>query len=420
MSLSNKFTEKQQEVLHTYLNTEFKMMVLSGAVRSGKTYIDNYLFLMDLQRVKALADKLKDKRPQYILAGFSSNTIFNNVISSIGTQFGIILKPDVHHHYHLFGVDIVPSYTGTVRGVDGIRGMTAYGAYVNEASLANEGVFQEIKQRCSKPNAHIICDTNPDNPQHWLKQKYIDNDDPETMSIYFHFTIDDNPTLDPSYVSTLKASTPTGMYYDRAIKGLWVSGEGAVYRDFDERKSLVNANQLPEGLKYYAGVDWGYSHDGSIAIMGEDNQGNVYLVESHTKKYEEIDYWVKQAKKYKKKYGNITFYADSARVEHVERFKREGLHTVLGRKSVLDGIEMVGRYIKANHFFVNKSDVKGSQTFLYEVYNYVWNPVKDEPVKQHDHLLDAIRYAIYTRHYKLNEDSGNVTQQVQFLNQLGI
>lgn len=93
----------------------------------------------------------------------------------------------------MFGVEIIPAYTGTKRGIGTIRGMTSYGAYVNEASLSTQEVFQEIIQRCSFEGVRIIADTNPDNPEHWLKKDYIDH---------------------------LKAITPSGMYYDRSILGL--------------------------------------------------------------------------------------------------------------------------------------------------------------------------------------------------------
>lgn len=183
MSLADVFTPKQQEVIHSYLNKDFKYLILAGAVRSGKTYIDNFLFLMDLKRAKERAIVKGDKHPQYILAGYSSGTIYNNVISSLEKQFGFDMKTDRHGHYNLFGIDIVPAFTGSTRGLGAIRGMTSYGAYVNEASLAVEEVFQEIVNRCSEDHSHIIADTNPDNPQHWLKTKFIDNKDPKARTI---------------------------------------------------------------------------------------------------------------------------------------------------------------------------------------------------------------------------------------------
>ncbi len=394
--LTNLFTEKQAMAIKTYLNDDFRMMILTGAIRSGKTFINNYLFVMDLKRASQLAKKLDDKHPQYILAGYSSGTIYNNIISSISTQFGLDLKPDKHGHYHLFGMDIVPAYTGNSRGLGAIRGMTSYGAYVNEASLAKQEVFQEINQRCSVTGSHIICDTNPDNPQHWLKVDYIDNPDPNTKTVTISFTIDDNTTLAPDFVERIKASTPSGMFYDRNIRGLWVSGEGIVYADFDKERMTIN--ELPDDLHYYCGVDWGFEHLGSITVWGDDNDGNTYLVKEITAQHKFIAWWVEQAKKVQQEYGrNVIFYVDSARPDNYAEFVKAGIRTVNAKKDRQAGVESVAELIKTGNFFVYS---KGVDRFYDEIYQYVWDERTGEPIKEHDHVMDSMRYAIFNEHKK--------------------
>lgn len=398
MSLGNILTKKQSQVLHSYLTDNWKYMILGGAVRAGKTVIDNYLFFMELKRVAKKAKEDKEPHPQYILAGYSSNTIYNNIISSIENQFGVVMKPDRHGHYHLFGVDIVPAYTGSIRGLGAIRGMTSYGAYINEASLATHDVFQEIVQRCSVEGARIICDTNPDIPTHWLKTDYIDNKDPKARIKSFNFTIDDNTFLSKDYVEALKAATPKGMFYDRAILGLWVTGEGIVYQDFNKDTMLIDSDKIPEDLHYYVGVDWGFEHLNSILVFGDDSQGNTYLVENHTGKHKYIDHWVDVAKDIQKRYGrNITFWCDSARPEHVSAFQNAGLDARNANKSVLPGIEKCAELMTTGRFFVNQN---GAEPFLDEIYQYAWNEKTGEPIKEHDDNMDAMRYAIYTEHYK--------------------
>lgn len=115
------------------------------------------------------------------------------------------------------------------------------------------------------------------------------------------------------------------------------------------------------------------------------------------KQYEEIDYWVEQAKMFKLKYGDIDFYADSARPEHVMRFAREGLRVHNARKEVIAGIEEVAKRWKNDTLFY----VKGSiPRFEDEIYQYRWqtNSTQDAPVKEYDDVLDSIRYAVYTEH----------------------
>lgn len=395
MSLSDYLAPKQLEVLHTYLHDDFDMLVLTGAIRSGKTFIDNLLFIFELRRVAEMAKANHDKHPQYILAGASSDTISKNVIISCENQFGINFKLDRHGHYSLFGVDITPVSTKTLGGLAGARGFTSYGAYVNEATLGVEPVFQEIQQRCSIDGARLIVDTNPDNPEHWFKKDYLDNKNPKTRMLQFHFTIDDNTHLSKRYIEGIKARTPSGMFYERSILGLWVSGDGAVYRDFDERKMVVHDDEIKSIKKYVAGVDWGYQHYGSIVVFGLDDADNWYLVEEHTEQYKEIDYWTKIAHQLQKKYGReMPLYCDTARTEHIDHFKHEGINAQYGWKSVVPGIEIVARQMKTGHFFVKRS---APVKFLDEIYNYRWDDkTEDAVIKENDDCMDACRYAIAT------------------------
>ena len=391
MNLNRLYTPKQIEILKRTNTEDFFILGLHGAKRTGKTVINNDIFLRELIRVRKIADNLKIKEPMYILAGVSSKTIQNNVLQEIYNRYQLDIKFDKHNSFTLFGVKVVQAFTGTIGGLGGIRGMTAFGAYVNEASLANEKVFKEIISRCSGDGARIVFDTNPDNPEHWLKKEYIDSKSENIIS--YHFELDDNTFLSPRYIQNIKESTPSGMFYDRDIRGLWVTGEGVVYSDFDSNKHLINDVDNVEFETYIAGVDWGYSHFGSIVVFGIDKLNNWYLLEEHAKQFKEIDYWADVALDIKARYGNINFYCDSARPEHVERFRRERIRAINADKSVLSGIEEVARLIKLGRFFVVSDKVK---VFKKEIYNYVWDEKTGNPVKENDDVMDSMRYAIYS------------------------
>lgn len=391
MNLNRLYTPKQIEILKRTNTEDFFILGLHGAKRTGKTVINNDIFLRELIRVRKIADNLKIKEPMYILAGVSSKTIQNNVLQEIYNRYQLDIKFDKHNSFTLFGVKVVQAFTGTIGGLGGIRGMTAFGAYVNEASLANEKVFKEIISRCSGDGARIVFDTNPDNPEHWLKKEYIDSKSENIIS--YHFELDDNTFLSPRYIQNIKESTPSGMFYDRDIRGLWVTGEGVVYSDFDSNKHFINDVDNIEFETYIAGVDWGYSHFGSIVVFGIDKLNNWYLLEEHAKQFKEIDYWADVALDIKARYGNINFYCDSARPEHVERFRRERIRAINADKSVLSGIEEVARLIKLGRFFVISDKVK---VFKKEIYNYVWDEKTGNPVKENDDVMDSMRYAIYS------------------------
>lgn len=392
MTLEQLYTTKQVDILKRSVLSDWYMMINHGAVRAGKTKLDNDLFLMELKRVKKNAESVGVKNPMYILGAVSSGTLQTNILREISDAYNHDFRFDRHGNFSLFGVYVVTTFTGSIAGLKAIRGMTSFGAYINEATLANKEVFDEILKRCSGFGARIICDTNPDHPKHWLKVNYIDKADGSKI-ISNHFTIFDNTFLNQRYINNLIATTPSGMFTERGIYGRWVIGEGAVYRDFEESMYI---KEIPDEItKIYAGVDWGYEHFGSIVVIGETSDGSVYLLEEHAYQYKEIDFWVDLAKNIKERYGNITFWADSARPEHVARFQREQLRTFNANKAVLSGIEEVAKLMKAGRFFVVSNKVS---KFKDEVYQYIWNEKTGEPVKENDDVLDAVRYAIYSQH----------------------
>lgn len=392
--ITDLYHEKQLEVLRYAMNEDYFMLINHGAKRTGKTVLNNDLFLFELRRVREIANKLDIPLPQYILAGADLGAVQRNVLNELTNKYEIEFKFDKHNRFILFGVQVCCFGHSKINDMGRIRGMTSYGAYINEGTMANEEVFNEIKARCSGEGARILVDTNPDQPEHWLKTNYIDKADGKVIQSY-HFKLDDNTFLTDRYKDNIKAATPTGMFYDRDIEGLWVSAEGIVYKDFRKETHYIKSKALKDinFVKNFAGVDWGYEHPGAIVVLGKDDKGDICLLEEHSKQHEEIEYWVNVAKEIKSRYGNISFYCDTARPEYIKRFKKENIKAKNGDKAVLAGIGEVARLIKLEKLKIVEDKV---DLFKKEIFMYAWNKTTGEPIKAWDDVLDAVRYAIYT------------------------
>lgn len=386
--IDSVYTKKQQEIYQRCISDDFFMLINHGAKRTGKTILNNDLFLRELLRVREIANGLGIRKPMYIVSGATLGTIQNNILTEIYNKYGLEFKFDKHNNFTLFGVHCIQVGHSTIGHLEKIRGMTAFGAYINEATLAHEEVFDEIRSRCSGEGARILVDTNPDHPEHWLLKDYIQNEDESIISYSFH--LDDNTFLSDRYRQNMKNTTPSGMFYQRNIEGLWVSGDGVVYKDFDKDKHSITRSNLPTFERVIAGVDWGFEHYGSIVVIGV-RSGSYYVIEEHAHQHKDIDEWVKIAKQVKAKYGDIQFFADSARPEYVHRFRKEKLDTVNADKKVMLGIETVAALMKQDKFYVIYDEMP---RFRQEIYKYIWHKTKDEPQKDNDDVLDSIRYAI--------------------------
>jgi phage terminase large subunit len=89
---------------------------------------------------------------------------------------------------------------------------------------------------------------------------------------------------------------------------------------------------------------------------------------------------------------DIPIYADPAEPDRIEEITRAGFNIQPALKPVKKGIDTV------KSFILRLFD--GDVNILAEIRSYKWKEfremVLDEPVKFHDHLMDALRYAIYT------------------------
>lgn len=387
-----QLTPKQIEVFKCHAEENPKILICSGAKRSGKTFILDYVWLSHIA-------KYEGKGLAFILGGSTQASIRRNVLDDLEKILGKELKLDKTNAIEIFGNKVYCFDGSNSDAWKKVRGFTAAGAFLNEATALHDTFVKEVISRCSYQGARIIMDTNPENPMHTVKVDYIDKtgqrlENGKLNIKAFNFTLDDNIFLSKEYTDSIKLSTPTGMFYDRDILGQWVSGEGVIYKDFNQHKHFINRSDIPSKdiTSYFCGVDWGYEHYGSIVLMGEIN-GTYYLLKEIAAQHQEIDYWVDQAKELIKEYGSMCFYCDSARPEHVKRFKREGIYAVNADKSVVAGIEQVARLYKQDKLFI----VDDATRFKEEIFMYAWNGRTGEPVKQFDDVQDAVRYAIYSR-----------------------
>lgn len=384
-------TKKQKEVFNCFRYQNPKILVCAGAKRAGKTYVLNLIYLTHIA-------KYKNMGLSFIIGGATQASIRRNILDDMEKILGKDLKLDKSNAVRIFGNKIYCFDGANADSWKKARGFTAAGALLNEATALHDSFVKEVISRCSYEGARVFMDTNPENPAHTVKKDYIDKTGQKLSNGQlnikaFQFTLFDNDKLDPEYVESIVASTPSGMFTDRDIHGRWVSAEGVIYKDFDQSIHYVENVDGVNFVRYFAGVDWGYEHFGSIVVIGEDDEGNFYVVKEVAKQHEEIDFWLDEAKKIKKEYGNIPFYCDSARPEYVVKFRNNKLKALNADKSVLSGIESVARLLKMQKLFVVRNRVK---RFEDEIYMYVWNEKTGEPIKLFDDVMDAIRYAIYT------------------------
>lgn len=412
-------TVKQAEITEEYLKIKPRIIVLYGAVRSGKTVLAVFLFLLMLAANAGGGY-------HYIIGGVSYSSIRRNVLDVIEDMLDTTINLSKSSSFKLFG-NTVHIFGGADKAAwKTVRGFTAKGALLNEATALHEKFIFEVLNRTSEAGSQIIMDTNPDNPTHVVNTQFIQKSGERLTSgrenvRSYHFNIYDNEFLDAEYIEGLIASTPSGMMTDRNIWGKWVAAEGAIYVDFSQKNWISEADL--EGVRferYMAGVDWGYAHKGVISVWGVDADGCYYRLAEHAERYKDIDYWVNIARQFQRKYRDITFYCDPARQEYLQKFRQAGLSVRPAYNSVMSGISILASLYKTGRARVNSREA-ACEHFKQEIYTYSYNDSgRDEPKKVNDDVMDADRYAVASDFTQHAEGMQTADDKLQMLSRYGL
>lgn len=368
-----------------------RINLLEGSVSSGKTWISLVLW--------AFWVKVSPKDKLYLMCAKSLTTLKRNclillqeLVGEANFTFSIPAKEG-----YLFGRRVLFEGANDARSESKIRGMTLQGAYCDELTQFPEDFFAMLLSRLRLPGAKLFGTTNPDNPAHWLKVKYIDRAD-ELDFLDIRFTIDDNTTLDPEYVRNIKLEY-TGVFYDRFILGLWAVAEGLVYDMFDAVDDVVDNIpwQAMQMGRWYVSVDYGTVNPCSMGLWCL-YQGIAYRAKEYYHNSREEG---KARLTDEEHYKGLEALAEGKAIERVivdpsaasfkETIMRHGKFAVWdAENSVLSGIRLTGTLLKAGRIKIHKSCVDCIKEFGM----YVWDTdaTEDAVIKENDHAMDDLRY----------------------------
>lgn len=217
-----QLSSKQNEYI---LNATHRWNIKSGAVRSGKSFVDTAYMIPFRIRERAGKPGLN------VILGVSKESIERNVLQPMREIYTDKLIGTINNRNvaRICGEDVYCLGAEKVSQVAKIQGSSIKYCYGDEIAKWNKEVFQMLKSRMDKPYSCFDGSCNPEHPTHWLKE-FLDNPD---LDIYLQtYTIFDNPYLDPEFVKQLCKEYEGTIYYDRLIIGLWKRAEGAIYKRF--------------------------------------------------------------------------------------------------------------------------------------------------------------------------------------------
>lgn len=379
------FSKKQKQLLYWWAEgSPYKdrdIMIADGSIRSGKTIACICSFLMFVF--------LHFKGENFIIAGKTIGALKRNVIKpmlQILESWGIGYNYNrsgnyiqvAGHTFYLFGANNEASQ-------DSLQGLTAAGAYADEAALFPESFAEQMLGRCSVKGSKVFLNCNPESPNHYIKKEFIDKADDKNIC-RLHFTLDDNLTLDHSTVERYHRMY-TGVFYERFIKGLWVAAEGLVYKEFADNLTTYVVDD-----DYVAGKDIAFATIG--VDFGGNKSAHSFTLTGYTKGLGEVitldewhcsdrlspeqlsDKFCDFAQRSKERYNVYEAYCDSA-----EQVLIRGIEVAAARRGIAieiknaikgainDRIAFYNSLIASKRWHVHKSCKKTIDAFCTAVYD---------------------------------------------------
>lgn len=393
-----QLSRKQKRALS---EADARWNLFTGAVRSGKTVGTLLLMIKRLQ-------ELPDGRRAII--GKTETTIMRNILDPLQDMIGTKYVSDIEgkkREATIFGKKLYAIGANDARAVKKLKGAGFQYVLGDEITTWPEEFFNMLKSRIDKPSAKFDGTTNPANPYHWLKEDLLDRQN--VLDVYHqHYTIDDNPFLADEFVRELKQEY-SGMWYDRYIEGKWVKAEGLVYDMYNPNEDV--AIKIPEIKRKWVGIDYGTSHATAFILIGLGKDDNLYILDEYkhagddmTSSKTDSDYaedfraWLMdEGEEVQPRWISVD---PSAKSFRLQLWRERDKHSALGsvRKAnndVLDGIRTVSSLFSTGKLKVHESCEKTKE----ELTLYSWDQKAqergdDKPLKENDHLMDALRYAV--------------------------
>lgn len=407
------FSMRQKQVLTWWTDSspyrDYNGVIADGSIRSGKTLTMSISFVIWAMHTF--------NGMNFGICGKTIGSLRRNVINDLkrtaagrgykvidkrGDNLLIIMRGKVRNLFYLFGGKDESSQNL-------IQGITLAGCLFDEVALMPESFVNQATARCSVEGSKWFFNCNPAERLHWFKIHWI-NKYKQNKLLYIHFTMDDNPSLSEDTKQRYK-NMYVGVFYRRYIEGLWVAAEGLIYDMWDEDKNSFthDPNNEPWARavsRHYVSIDFGMENPTAFLEAWDD--GVTFWI---TKEYYHDSRALKRQK-------TAAQYADDFDLfvggDHTVRviidpsaealsleLRNRGYRVLDADNDVIEGIRFTATMIYKRRVKVDKSCTH----FRKEISSYVWDEKavqrgEEKPVKEKDHLQDALRYLIKTNVHK--------------------
>ena len=208
--------------------------------------------------------------------------------------------------------------------------------------------------------------------------------DPESR--VYRMRLDDNPHLDKDYIEAVKRGHSGGLY-KRFVEGLFAEVAGGAF-DFDYSVH-VQGFVMPELRRVAFGVDFGWTAPSAVTAVGFDGDDRAYVLDEIYATRLSEQALIDECLALRERWGDGAFWCDASEPRTIQAMNRQNLDARPNKSKRDEGIREVGGRLKdagdsRRRLYVSP----GCANLIEELQLY------DPKRKEHDHAVDALRYAV--------------------------
>lgn len=240
----------------------------------------------------------------------------------------------------------------------------------------------------SKGRAVFGSTPNGFNDFHKLTQRALSSND----WYYSHATSYDNEANDPKDIERIKNEIPEDRFAQEYLAD-FRKLEGLVYKDFDRNIHVFNEITPIREINRIIGIDFGWTNPTAILTILVDYDNTYWVTDEFYKTGKTMEDIIGYCRTLR---GN-SFYPDPAEPDRIEELNKAGFNIQEVSKDIEFGIQCVQRLFRTNKIKIHAS----CTNLIWELETYRYPEKKsnhnepETPVKENDHLCDALRYAVY-------------------------
>jgi phage terminase large subunit len=376
----------QQELIHNF-STQFCAAV--AGVQSGKTYSGS------VWAAKKMAEN-RD-RPGIIVAP-SYKTLHQATLDTFFRIFPIARNwyKEQRGEMHIPGGGVV--FIRSAENPLMIEGISPAWWWLDEGGMTSRLTWTVLRSRVSLTGGQGLITTTPYNLG-WLYQEFFlpwkeKRDDQLTFITWKSV---DNPYFSPKFYEAEQKRLPPEEFARRYM-GEFRKMVGLVWDLPEEHIIEPIPNLAQKAEARIIGVDWGFRSPAAVVVLYYFDR--VWYVVDEWKRAEKTTSEIIQVIKNKvAEHRAERVFADSAEPDRIEESKRASIPMYEANKDVLGGLSFVKQLIFEGRLRVYKTceqTLDEMSMYHYEEPGINEKEPREEPVKFNDHIVDGLRYAIYS------------------------